>query len=67
MEQALEAAEKALPPFCHSERSEESLFIFLNLIQREILRFAQNDKINYFFRSLFSLWRLGHFALNSTG
>src|ERR1700688_3114510 len=39
--------------FCHSERSEESLFLFMELNRREILRFAQNDKINYFFRSLF--------------
>src|ERR1700674_5092227 len=47
---------KAPTPFCHSERSEESLFLFMELNRREILRFAQNDKINYFFRSLFSLW-----------
>src|SRR6202521_5348276 len=46
---------KAPTPFCHSERSEESLFLFMELNRREILRFAQNDKINYFFRSLFSL------------
>src|SRR5271169_2276857 len=42
--------------FCHSERSEESLFLFMGLNRREIPRFARNDKINYFFRSLFSLW-----------
>src|ERR1700674_123338 len=46
---------KGPTPFCHSERSEESLFLFMELNRREILRFAQNDKINYFFRSLFSL------------
>src|SRR6202521_1757972 len=57
--QASEAAEKGPPPFCHSERSEESLFLFMELNRREILRFAQNDKINYFFRSLFSLSHLG--------
>src|SRR5271165_2227887 len=32
--------------FCHSERSEESLFLFMGVNLREILRFAQNDKIN---------------------
>jgi len=48
------AAEKAPPSFCHSERSEESLFLYLNLNRREIPRFARNDKINYFLRSLFS-------------
>ncbi len=31
--------------FCHSERSEESLFRFKRLRPGEILRFAQNDKI----------------------
>jgi hypothetical protein len=30
--------------FCHSERSEESLFLFMGQNQGEILRFAQNDK-----------------------
>src|ERR1700683_4451637 len=38
--------------FCHSERSEESLFLFMLLNRREIPRFARNDKIDYFFRSL---------------
>jgi hypothetical protein len=38
--------------FCHSERSEESLFVFLDLNRREIPRFARNDKIDYFFHSL---------------
>src|ERR1022692_2474854 len=56
---AEQAAEKAPPPFCHSERSEESLFLFLNLNRREIPRFARNDKINYFFRSLSSLSIVG--------
>ena len=41
--------------FCHSERSEESLFPFTGLNLGEILRSAQNDKTIYFFRSLFSL------------
>ena len=45
--------------FCLSiKRSEESLFLFMGLNRREIPRFARNDKINYFFRSLFSLWVL---------
>jgi len=38
--------------FCHSERSEESLFPFTGLNLGEILRSAQNDKIIYFFRRL---------------
>ena len=39
---------------CHSERSEESLFVSsLYLDRREILRFAQNDRTRHFFRSLF--------------
>src|ERR1700674_5032715 len=54
--QASEATEKVPHSFCHSERSEESLFLFMELNRREIPRFAWNDKINYFFRSLFSLW-----------
>ncbi len=41
------AAEKAPPPFCHSERSEESLFLFSRLNQREIPRFAWNDNLVY--------------------
>jgi hypothetical protein len=45
---------KSFKTFCHSERSEESLFLFIGLTPREILRFAQNDKINYYFRGLFS-------------
>jgi hypothetical protein len=45
---------KRAPSFCHSERSEESLFLFLGLNRREIPRFARNDKIGYFFRSLLS-------------
>src|ERR1700739_396344 len=45
-----EAAEKGPHSFCHSERSEESLFLFMELNRREIPRFARNDKINYFFR-----------------
>jgi len=31
--------------FCHSERSEESLLLFMGLNLGEILRSAQNDKI----------------------
>src|SRR5579863_5170352 len=53
--QAKEAAEKGLYSFCHSERTEESLFPFMELNRREILRFARNDNVSYFFRSLFSL------------
>jgi hypothetical protein len=56
--QASQVAEKEPPPFCHSERSEESLFRFLDLNHGEISRSARNDKINDFFRSLFSLWGL---------
>jgi len=42
--------------FCHSERSEESLFdVSTENKQRQILRFAQTDKRFEFFRSLFSL------------
>src|SRR5579863_2670313 len=52
---ASQAAEKGPHSFCHSERSEESLFLFLGFNRREIPRFARNDKINYFFRSLGSL------------
>ena len=55
MGRASEDAEISVPHFCHSERSEESLFLLLSLNPREILRFAQNDKINYFFRGPFSL------------
>src|SRR5579863_878484 len=49
---AKQAAEKGPHSFCHSERSEESLFLFMGLYRREIPRFARNEKINYFFRSL---------------
>src|SRR5258708_25862227 len=45
-------------------RAEESL-ILLTLEPREIPRFSRNDKINYFFRSLFSLWVLGLARTNS--
>jgi len=38
--------------FCHSERSEESLFLFMGLNLGEILRSAQNDKVTHFFRRL---------------
>jgi hypothetical protein len=34
--------------------------LFLRVNQREIPHFVRNDKINYFFRSLFSLWGLVH-------
>jgi hypothetical protein len=50
----LRACGKMASSFCHSERSEESLFFFLRLNRREISRFARNDKIDYFFRSLLS-------------
>jgi hypothetical protein len=49
---------KKTPIFCHSERSEESLFLFVRVHRREIPRSARNDKINYFSRSLFTLWVL---------
>jgi len=39
-------------PFCHPERSEESLILFMGLNLREIPRSARNDKIEYFFSSL---------------
>jgi len=38
-----------------SEAKNLSLFLFLYLNRREILRFAQNDMTRLFFRSLFSL------------
>ena len=34
--------------FCHSERSEESLFLFRGVNRREIPRFARNDKMLIF-------------------
>jgi len=37
-----------------SEAKNLSLFFFLYLNRREILRFAQNDKTRHFFRGLFS-------------
>src|SRR5579864_3326585 len=49
---SFQAAEKSVPHSCLSQRSAESLFLLLSLNPREILRFAQNDEINYFFRSL---------------
>ena len=52
---AKEAAEKGPHPFCHSEvvaATEESLLLYMALNRRVIPRFARNDKINYFFRSL---------------
>src|ERR1700683_3032129 len=59
VQQASQATEKVPHTFCHSERSEESLFLFMRLNQREIPRFARNDKIDYVFRSLFSLRGFG--------
>jgi len=50
-----EAIVIAAKMLCHSERSEESRFLFMELNRIEILRFAQNDKINYFFLRLRSL------------
>src|ERR1700687_4008342 len=41
-----------------SEAKNLSLFLFLYLNRREILRFAQNDRTRPFFRSLFSVWGL---------
>jgi len=61
--QALQAAEKLkFLSFRGTLRAEESL-ILLKLKPGEIPRFARNDKIIYFFRSLFSLWM---FALART-
>jgi hypothetical protein len=37
-----------------SEAKNLSLFLFLDLNRKEILRFAQNDRLRAFFRSLFS-------------
>ena len=64
--------------FCHSERSEESLFrFFLSLNRREILRFAQNDKSKRQFRVLneesvrawknFEVWWRGLMAAGIAG
>jgi len=39
-------------------RAEESLFL-LTLGPREIPHFVRNDKMAYFFRNLFSRWRVG--------
>jgi hypothetical protein len=45
--------EKKIPhSSCHSERSEESLFLLLGLNRGAIPRFVRNDKIVYFFRNL---------------
>jgi hypothetical protein len=60
---ALQAAEKGLHCFCHSERSEESLFLFMGLNRREIPRFAQNDKMNYFSAACLAA---GQFKINLT-
>jgi hypothetical protein len=50
--QAEQAAEKLnILSFRGTLRAEESLYSWLSM-QREIRRFARNDKINYFFRSL---------------
>src|SRR5579864_3093909 len=43
-----------------TEANNLSLFLFLYLNRREILRFAQNDGTKPFFRSLFSLCGLVH-------
>jgi hypothetical protein len=39
-----------------SEAKNLSLFLFLNLNRRGILRFAQNDRTRLFFRSGFGRW-----------
>jgi hypothetical protein len=62
--QASQAAEEP-DSWCHSERSEESLFD-PSAIHREILRFAQNDR-EYFFRRLFSLFSLWVLVLSKDG
>jgi hypothetical protein len=45
---AAKAVETALPDFCHSVRSEEFLCSFRGGKEREILRCAQNDKLDGF-------------------
>ena len=49
---AKQAAEKVSQRSRHSERSEESLFVFLRFNARGIPRSARNDEISPFFRSL---------------
>jgi hypothetical protein len=58
---------KSIPTFCHSERSEESLFLFRGPKEGEIPRFARNDKITarnddtgYIFRRLKPAPRVMH-------
>jgi hypothetical protein len=58
--QASQAAEKLkLLSFRGTPRAEESLLL-LTLDPREIPHFVRNDKIAYYFRSLFSLRVLSH-------
>src|SRR5258708_6822842 len=49
----LRACGKGAPSFCHSERSEESLFDLSPGREGEIPSFVRNDKMGYFFRSVF--------------
>jgi hypothetical protein len=52
---AEQVAEKRTISVIPSEARNLSFFIFLQLNRREIPRFARNDRLKYFFRSLFSL------------
>src|ERR1700685_1308586 len=49
LRQASLTTEKIAPPFCHSERSEESLLGLRARKAREIPRSARNDKIKLLF------------------
>ena len=51
---APQAAEKRTFSVIPGEARNLSFFVFLQLNRREIPRFARNDRIKYFFRSLFS-------------
>jgi hypothetical protein len=54
MQSGLRCRGKSANPYCHSERSEESLFRFSCKNRKEIFRFAQNDRMKGLFRTLFS-------------
>jgi hypothetical protein len=64
---ARRAAEKVAQRFCHSERSEESLFLFIGLTPGEIPCSAQNDKIIGFFRSQPNHEPLAHLEIRING
>jgi hypothetical protein len=52
MPAAKQVAEKTQEVVILSEAKNLSFFLCLHFDRREILRFAQNDKANHFFRSL---------------